>query len=163
MTRPSSKLRELVAAGGVGAAVLVLQVGPQPDGLDDVVKIVEDVTHIFQHDGMAPRGRDALLQFLDDVLLHEVCLAIVQPLEAGFEELDVSQPRLLLCQIDKHGHEVGKGHPFGGGRDQQGSEAGQAAEHRHHRLVEDVLVEVSASEVIHQVARHIHQEGAVVA
>ena len=91
MTRPSSKLRELVAAGGVGAAVLGLQVGPQPDGLDDVVEIVEDVTHVFQHDGMAPRGRDALLQFLDDVLLHEVSLAIVQPLEAGFEELDVSQ------------------------------------------------------------------------
>ena len=91
MTRPSSKLRELVAAGGVGAAVLGLQVGPQPDGLDDVVEIVEDVTHVFQHDGMAPRGRDALLQFLDDVLLHEVGLAIVQPLEAGFEELDVSQ------------------------------------------------------------------------
>ena len=91
MTRPSSKLRELVVAGGVGAAVLGLQVGPQPDGLDDVVEIVEDVTHVFQHDGMAPRGRDALLQFLDDVLLHEVSLAIVQPLEAGFEELDVSQ------------------------------------------------------------------------
>ena len=91
MTRPSSKLRELVAAGGVGAAVLGLQVGPQPDGLDDVVEIVEDVTHVFQHDGMATRGRDALLQFLDDVLLHEVSLAIVQPLEAGFEELDVSQ------------------------------------------------------------------------
>ena len=119
------------------------------------------MAHVVQHDRVTPGRSDPLLELFNDILLHQVGFAGVQPLQGGLEQLDVAQARLLFSQVDQDTHQVGEGHALRGRGDQQGAQTGQAAEQGHHSLVEHVFVQ-GGVELGDQVVADVGQEGSVV-